>query len=135
MTTVLKIGALAKQAGCPVETIRYYEHEGLLPAPARSEGNYRLYDNLHVERLSFIRRCRSLDMTLAEIRILLRFRDTPDENCEAVNSLLDAHIGQVAARIEELQGLQGQLLALRGLCGTSRQARECGILNGLSQVE
>lgn len=132
--SALKIGELARQTDCPVETIRYYERDGLLPAPARSEGNYRLYDEKHVERLSFIRRCRSLDMTLDEIRILLRFRDAPDENCETVNALLDAHIGHVTARIDELQHLEEQLRELRQQCGASRVARDCGILNELSQV-
>lgn len=134
MKTVLKIGELARKAGCSVETIRYYENDGLLPAPARSEGNYRLYDDKHVERLSFILRCRSLDMTLDEIRVLLRFRDAPDENCEAVNALLDAHIGHVAARIDELKRLEEQLRELRRQCGASRLAKDCGILNELSQV-
>lgn len=60
----MKIGELAKLTDCQVETIRYYEREGLLPEPARSEGNYRLYTQAHVERLTFIRNCRSLDMTL-----------------------------------------------------------------------
>ncbi len=134
MKIALKIGELARQTGCPVETIRYYERDGLLSAPARSEGNYRLYDKRHVERLSFIRRCRSLDMTLDEIRILLRFRDAPDENCETVNELLDAHIGHVATRISELKRLEKQLGELRRRCGEKRQARDCGILNELSQA-
>ena len=60
----MKIGELAKLADCQVETVRYYEREGLLPAPARSEGNYRLYSSEHLERLTFIRNCRTLDMTL-----------------------------------------------------------------------
>lgn len=134
MSTALKIGELARQTGCPVETIRYYEREGLLPAPARSEGNYRLYGGNHVERLSFIRRCRSLDMTLDEVRVLLRFHDAPDQNCEAVNDLLDTHIGHLAVRIDELQRLETQLRALRRQCGKARQAKDCGILNELSQT-
>lgn len=134
MNTVLKIGELARQTGCPVETIRYYEREGLLPAPGRSAGNYRLYGDRHVERLSFIRRCRSLDMTLDEVRVLLHFHDAPDENCETVNALLDTHIGHVAARIEELRQLEEQLRDLRRQCGESRQARDCGILNKLSML-
>ena len=87
MSNSLKIGELAKRTGCLVETIRYYEREGLLLEPARSEGNYRLYTDIHVERLQFIRHCRVLDMTLEEIRNLLRFRDAPDENCREVNAL------------------------------------------------
>ena len=69
MSNSLKIGELAKQTGCLVETIRYYEREGLLLEPPRSEGNYRLYTDIHSERLQFIRHCRSLDMTLEESEI------------------------------------------------------------------
>src|SRR6266436_257726 len=106
MGNTLKIGELAKRTSCPVETIRYYEREGLLREPARSEGNYRLYTDIHVERLQFIRHCRSLDMTLEEIRNLLKFRDAPDENCGEVNALLDEHIEHVSSRIKELRFLQ-----------------------------
>ncbi|MFX7140454.1 MerR family transcriptional regulator, partial [Acinetobacter baumannii] len=81
----MKIGKLAQTAGTTVETIRFYEHEGLLPAPARSSGNYRLYASQHLERLAFIRHCRSLDMTLNEIRSLLRLKDAPHEDCGEVN--------------------------------------------------
>ena len=75
----MRIGELAKQAACTVETIRFYEREGLLPRPTRSGGNYRLYSAEDAERLAFIRNCRSLGMALAEIRVLLGFgaRPTP----------------------------------------------------------
>ncbi len=56
----IKIGELAKRTECQAETIRYYEKEGLLPQPSRSGGNYRLYDEEHIERLRFIRHCRTL---------------------------------------------------------------------------
>ncbi|MFO1378776.1 MAG: MerR family transcriptional regulator [Chitinivorax sp.] len=71
----MKIGELAQQAGCSVETIRYYEREGLLPLPGRTSGNYRHYDAAQLERLQLIRRCRTLDMTHDEIRTLLGYRD------------------------------------------------------------
>ena len=129
----MKIGELAKLTDCQVETIRYYEREGLLPEPARSEGNYRLYTQAHVERLTFIRNCRSLDMTLDEIRILLNFKASPDENCAVVNQLLDEHIGHVAQRIVELQELERQLRELRQRCPDNRQVQHCGILKELSQ--
>ena len=135
MTETLKIGELATRTGCPVETIRYYEHEGLLPAPVRSNGNYRLYGKAHVERLSFIRHCRSLDMTLDEIRTLLRFRDSPQENCDGANQLLDQHIGHVAARIADLNMLARQLKSLRRQCGEAKAARDCGILNRLGETK
>jgi len=133
--TTLKIGELSSHAGCPIETIRYYEREGLLPPAARSQGNYRLYGPNHVERLQFIRHCRSLDMTLDEVRSLLQFRDLPEENCEKINTLLDHHIDHVANRITELKALQSQLKQLRKQCHSVQAAKDCGILQGLANME
>jgi Cd(II)/Pb(II)-responsive transcriptional regulator len=134
MSHGITIGVLAKRTQCPPETIRYYEREGLLPPPARSQGNYRQYDTTHVERLSFIRHCRSLDMTLDEIRALLDFRDAPTRNCAEVSALLDEHVRHVADRIAELRRLQRQLRQLRGLCAQPGQAERCGILNAMSRA-
>lgn len=133
MAVSLKIGDLARRAQCPAETIRYYEREGLLPEPTRTSGNYRLYGREHVERLAFIRNCRSLDMTLEEIRQLLQVRDLSQENCGATHRLLDDHIAHVATRITELKQLERQLKALRRRCGPVRDDGECGILGGLSR--
>jgi len=125
----MKIGELAKATDCAVETIRYYEREQLLPEPARTDGNYRLYTQAHVERLTFIRNCRTLDMTLDEIRSLLRLRDTPEGACGSVNALIDEHIEHVQARIDGLMALQTQLVELRRQCNT--QGDECAILQQL----
>ena len=130
----MKIGELAKVTGTQIETIRYYERKELLALPARTEGNFRIYVDAHVERLTFIRHCRSLDMSLDEIRVLLRFKDAPAENCGDVNTLLDEHIGHVAARIRELQALEKQLKKLRERCHEGQDAAHCGILNELSQT-
>ena len=99
----MKIGELAAATSTQVETIRYYEREGLLPQAARSGSDYRIYGDAYIERLSFIRHCRRLDMTLAEIRTLLRFKDVPTENCGEINALLDEHIGHMATRIRDLR--------------------------------
>ena len=133
METAMKIGELASAAQTQVETIRYYEREGLLPPAPRSQGNYRIYGPEQLERLTFVRHCRSLDMTLAEIRVLLRFKDAPLAECGEVNALLDEHIGHVAARIRELRQLERQLKALREQCTGIRDAGHCGILNELAQ--
>lgn len=130
----MKIGELAQATGTPVATIRYYERERLLAAPARTEANYRVYEAAHVQRLGFIRHCRSLDMTLDEIRQLLAFRDAPDEDCGAVNDLLDEHIGHVATRIRELKQLETQLRDLRAACAEQGDPAHCGILTELSQA-
>ena len=127
----MKIGELAKLTDCPVETIRYYEKESLLPPPARSDGNYRLYTQAHTERLVFIRNCRSLDMTLEEIRSLLNLRDSPQDQCESVNALIDEHIHHVKARVDSLLALQAQLLDLRQRCGEGPEKDQCAILQRL----
>jgi len=128
----MKIGELAKATGTQTETIRYYERENLLPIAMRTESNYRVYDSSHVERLAFIRHCRCLDMTLDEIRVLLHFKDVPDENCGAVDALLQEHIGHVVSRIRELQTLEAELRSLQQQCSPGHRAGECGILGGLA---
>lgn len=133
MTTGMKIGELAQATLCSVETVRYYEREGLLPAPTRSSGNYRMYGHAHVERLQFIRHCRSLDMTHDEIRTLLSFRDAPDRQCEEVNTLLDEHIGHVVQRIGELKHLERELKKLRSQCRVVRATRDCAIMQSLAR--
>jgi Cd(II)/Pb(II)-responsive transcriptional regulator len=130
----MRIGELAKVTGTPIETIRFYEREQLLAPPARTEGNFRVYEATHKERLAFIRHCRSLDMALDEIRTLLRFKDSPAENCSEVNALLDEHIGHVADRIRELRALEKQLKSLRQQCFEIQGTNECGILQVLSNA-
>ncbi len=130
----MKIGALAEATGTPVETIRFYEREGLLPPPARAENNYRLYLPIHVERLAFVRQCRGLDMTLDEIRALIELRDSPAQDCGEINALLDEHIGHVAQRIRELRVLERDLKALRARCTSPHAVAECGILSGLDHA-
>jgi Cd(II)/Pb(II)-responsive transcriptional regulator len=128
----MKIGELAQRTGCAVVTLRYYEQQRLLPQPGRSVGNYRLYDETHLERVLFIRHCRSLDMTLGEIRLLLALRDQPAKDCGEVNTLLDAHIRRVEARVEELLQLKRHLAHLRERCVGVRPMTKCGILDGLN---
>ena len=130
----MKIGELAKAAHTQSETIRYYERKGLLPEAARTQANYRNYEDSHIQRLAFIRHCRSLDMTLDEIRTLLHFKDAPEENCAEVNILLDEHIGHVVKRIQDLKTLEQELRGLRTLCANSQDAAECGILSGLEKA-
>jgi Cd(II)/Pb(II)-responsive transcriptional regulator len=132
----VKIGELARQAGCPVETVRYYEREGLLQAALRDPiNNYRHYDSIHLERLMFIRRCRALDMTHDEIRVLLQARSQPDADCGTVNALINAHLHHVQARIRELNLLEKQLSELQSHCNVNHATRDCGILRELEQAE
>lgn len=130
----MKIGELAKATQCQVETIRYYERKGLLPETNRTERNYRVYGPGDVDRLSFIRHCRRLDMTLGEISVLLQLKDAPPEDCSSINNLVDDHIKHVAVRIQELKSLHKQLINLRNSCAGSGSVNECGVLSGLSRA-
>ncbi|WP_415906151.1 Cd(II)/Pb(II)-responsive transcriptional regulator [Neptuniibacter sp. QD72_48] len=128
----MKIGQLAKQTECPIETIRYWEKEGLIPSPYRSEGNYRIYNEQHRNRILFIRNCRSLDMSLNEIRTLLELKDHPSESCQDINELVDSHIEHVVKRIQALTSLEQDLRNLRQRCNSESDIEHCGILEGLS---
>ncbi len=130
----MKIGGLSAASSTSIETIRFYEKEGLLPAPARTQGNFRIYESEHLERLQLIRYCRGLDMSLDEVRVLLRVKDSPSAACADVNALLDEHIDHVSTRIKELRLLEKQLRELRQRCGAERTADQCGILAGMSEA-
>src|SRR3990170_6357901 len=132
---MMRIGELAARGGCRADAIRYYERLRLLPPPERGANNYRSYGGAHLERLAFIRRCRSLDMSLPEIRDLLAAIERPDADCAPVNALLDEHIGHVAARIADLTALKEELDAIRARCAGRRPAKACGIVESLSRRE
>jgi Cd(II)/Pb(II)-responsive transcriptional regulator len=127
----MRIGELAASTGVAVETIRYYEREGLLPVPARSGGNYRVYGREAERRLLFVRHCRALDIKLDEIRHLLRLRDDPQARCGDVNALVDLHLRKVREQKRALAKLERQLKALRDQCHSVQHARHCGILKHL----
>jgi Cd(II)/Pb(II)-responsive transcriptional regulator len=127
----LKIGELAKLTGCSVQSIRFYEKEKLLSALRRSEGNYRLYDRNNLEQLIFIKHCRNLDITLAEIKQLLDLKQSPETQCEDVNHLIDEHIKQINLRMTELKKLKGSLTDLRSKCRDNQIVKNCGILQDL----
>lgn len=130
----MKIGELARLAGCQTVTIRYYEKEGLLPGPERSAGNYRIYGKDDLERLQFIRQCRICGISLAAIRQLLDFRDHPRGSCLWINALVDEQLGRVNSQIADLEHLKRHLEALRKKCDGKRSS-DCGILEGLRHLE
>jgi Cd(II)/Pb(II)-responsive transcriptional regulator len=123
----MKIGELAQRTECDVQTVRFYEREGLLPAPAREASGYRRYTEDHVTQLSFIRHCRSLDIPLPEVRQLLGFAASPTESCGEVDDLLDRHIELVRDRVRALRTLEKQLVSLRKTCDGD-SSHPCAIL-------
>ncbi|VVE21018.1 Cd(II)/Pb(II)-responsive transcriptional regulator [Pandoraea anhela] len=131
----MKIGELAKAARCTTETVRFYENQGLLPLPERNESNYRRYTRAHLERLRFIRNCRSLDMTHDEIRALLEAVDGTGRACGAIGELLLEHIEHVEVRLTELTRLKEQLQAIYARCGSEGDGEVCAILRGLTDMD
>ena len=128
----MRIGQLAQLVDVDSQTIRFYEQRGLLPPPDRQENGYRVYSESHGEQLAFIRRCRILDLSLAEIHELQSLQDDPHQSCAAVNALLDDHISHVRSQITALQTLEEQLVSLRASCNYGREVEACGILAGIS---
>ncbi|MEN5170983.1 helix-turn-helix domain-containing protein [Brevundimonas pondensis] len=112
----LSIGELGRRAGAKVETIRYYERIGLLPAPARTEGNYRAYGEAELNRLSFIRRARDLGFSIEQVRDLLALSDRRDQSCATVDELTRAHLAEVERKIADLEALRRELSALLSQC-------------------
>ena len=114
-----------------MQTIRYYEREGLLDAPARTTAGYRAYSPEHLERLNFVRHCRSLDMPLVEIRRLIELSTEKAVSCDEVNALVRAHLGRVQAKRKSLEALEKQLAALNAQCESGHRVADCGILEEL----
>ncbi len=128
----MKIGEISKHAGIAVETVRYYEKIGLLPEPDRDPSGYRAYRQAHLDRLLFIKRCRSLDMAQDEIRELLRLTEQPQADCRGVDALLARHLDHVRERLQELARLEQTLVSLQQACTEARTVEECGILDNLA---
>ena len=128
---MMKIGELARQAGVDVQTVRYYEREGLLEAPARTASGYRAYGPRHLERLNFIRHCRSLDMPLAEIKRLIDLSSDARVSCEQVDALVRAHLERVRMKRQALEALEAQLRTLTAQCASGHRVADCGILEEL----
>ena len=128
----MKIGQLSALSDCSIQTIRYYEKEGLLEAPLRSEGNFRLYDQTALNRLKFVKRCRTLGITLSEIHQLLDLQKAHSESCTEVSGMIDKRVREVQIKINELQQLETELHALRNKCDNDTAIDECGIIENLA---
>ena len=128
----MKIGEIAKASGIPVDSVRYYEKIGLLPGPQRQASGYRDYQEMHLDRLRFIRRCRNLAMTQEEIRELIRLADEPAANCGDIDVLIERHLQHVRERLQELAQLEQTLAGLREACTGPGRREKCGILLGLN---
>ncbi len=126
----LKIGDLSRRTGCNIETIRYYERIGLVPAPPRL-GRYRSYGSSDVQRLRFIRRARALGFTLDEIRTLLSLAPDAAENCAQAQDVAQAHLVDVRSKIAALRSMERVLAEAVDACASGERSG-CPIIETLS---
>ena len=131
MKETFRIGELARSTGTKVETIRYYERIGLLPAPSRTGGNYRAYTRQHLARLNFIRRGRDLGLSLDQVRQLLRLADDPDQPCTEVGRIARQHLVEVERNLADLSALASELRRLIEECNHGAVA-ECRVIEALA---
>lgn len=124
------IGKAAERAGLSVDTLRYYEREGLLPSPRRTAARYRLYDQSAIDRLRFINRAKSLGFTLAEIRELLRLNDGGGKR-ESVRGIARARAAEIARKIDELKRVRAMLEHLVNECDGHGKLTGCPIIEAL----
>lgn len=124
------IGRLSKSTGVNIETIRYYEREGLIDEPGRTLGGHRQYGIDAVHRLRFVRRARELGFSLPEVRQMLSFSNG-SQRCEEIRELAEGHLSEVRNKIRDLKRLQRSLKALTEACH-STPSEVCPIFDALS---
>ena len=129
--TTLKIGQIAQLADVNIETVRYYEREGLIPEPPRRPSGYRQYSLDYVQRIKFIKHAQYLGFSLKEITDLLALRIEPDTACEDVKQQTEVKIANIAAKIHTLQQMQLVLTELVTACDQRQLTDACPILKAL----
>ncbi len=127
----LTIGAVARAARVPLDTVRYYERRGLLPAPPRTPAGYRQYPADTVQRVRFVKQAQGLGFTLEEIQELLALRVTAEQPCDAVEQQAQAAIHRIDGKFQELGRMREALARLATTCRTPHPADECPILTAL----
>jgi MerR family copper efflux transcriptional regulator len=131
----LSIGQVARRAGVGVETVRFYEREGLLEGPPRRASGYRQYSEEVVKRLHFIKRAQQLGFSLKEIAELLLLRVDAQTSCDEVKQRTEAKIAEVERKLVELQHMRQALLQVHSLCIGQGPTGRCPMLEALDQQE
>jgi MerR family mercuric resistance operon transcriptional regulator len=126
----MRIGTVAELTGCNIETIRYYERIGIIPAPPR-KGSYRDYSPSDIDRLRFVRRGRQLGFSLEEIQTLLVLAPRSEAECETVQALAEQHLHNVRSKIEDLSKIESALAHLVAQCDT-RSGERCPVVESLA---
>lgn len=131
----MQIGQIAKRAGVPIDTVRYYERHGLLRSPARQASGYRLYEEQDIERLRFIRRAKSLGFTLNEIQELLALSGRREQDMAGLKAAAQEKLADVEHRLAELTRIRDGLQTLVASCPGHGELDRCPILAALANEE
>jgi MerR family transcriptional regulator, copper efflux regulator len=131
----LTIGRLAKEAGVNLETVRYYERQGLVPRPPRSASGYRLFPAEAARRLRFIRRAQELGFSLKEIRELLSLRVSRSTTSADIRARADDKIADIEAKIRSLKSMKKTLRNLTRACAGCVPVAKCPILESLDRED
>ena len=129
----LKIGKVAKETGVTVQTLRFYEREGLLAPPRRSEGGFRLYDEDAVVRVRFIRDAQALGFSLAEIAELLSLRARDDASCAQIREVVAARLEVIEEKLAQLQRMRDALVRLAAVCPGDVPAGDCPVITFIEE--
>lgn len=133
-TPQFAIGVLSRRTGVNIETVRYYERIGLIPAPARSEGGHRLYGEGHLLRLNFVRRARDLGYTLNEVRALLDLAEQRDRPCAEAREVAAVHLTDVRSKIISLRAMERVLSDMVARCAEG-STPDCPIIEALFDTQ
>lgn len=131
----LTIGQIARRAGVGIETVRFYERQGLLDEPPRGDSGYRQYEEAVIDQLRFIRRAKELGFTLKEIKELLDLRVDSATPCGEVKKRAEAKIVDIESKIRTLQRMKRSLVKLTKACSGEGRTAECSILDALEHNE
>ena len=132
---MLSIGQVARKAGVGVETVRYYEREGLLEEPPRRASGYRQYSEQVVKRLHFIKGAQKLGFSLKEINELLQLRVDEQTACEEARQRAEAKIAEMDRKLIELQRMRQALIQVASLCEGRGPNSRCPMLDALDEQE
>ena len=128
---MLSIGQLSKQTGVKIPTIRYYEQQGLIESPHRSEGNQRRYEPDSLKRLSFIKHARDLGISIDAIRQLIDLSTDPDKSCAQADQIARQHLTEIQDKLACLKRLEKELIRIATRCSGERVG-ECYVIQSLS---
>jgi DNA-binding transcriptional MerR regulator len=132
------IGELSKLTACPIETIRYYEREGIVSSPSRTLGGHRLYSRANVQQLQFVLKARKMDFSLAEVKELLSLSQDTEQSCQEVLNMADRNLDAIQKKIEQLTRLKEELKVLamecKNCCAGTSCAAECNIIEAMHSL-